>query len=112
MTGRSAKNKGVRLQNYVAQKLYEVFTSLEEGDIKPAIMGESGVDINLSPAAKRVFPFSVECKNVEKLNFWAAYEQAKQNTIKDTEPLLVVKKNHKKPIVVLDFDLFLRLLLK
>ena len=39
-------------------------------------MGDSGEDILLSPAARKLFPFSVECKNQEKLNIWSSLEQA------------------------------------
>lgn len=110
MTPRSAKSKGVRLQNYVKDKIHETFSDFREGDVKTAVMGESGVDIILSPHAKDIFPFSIECKNVEKLNFWKAFEQAEQNAIEGTYPLLIAKKNRKKPVVLLDFDTFLKLL--
>ena len=64
----SKKGKGRRLQNYVRNTLLEAFKSLEEDDVKAAIMGESGEDIKLSPAAKRKIRYSFECKNVERLN--------------------------------------------
>ena len=40
---------------------------------KTAVMGESGEDIKMARAAREKFPFSIECKNVEKLNVWEAY---------------------------------------
>ena len=50
----SAKAKGRKLQDLVRDKLLEKFKNyLEEDDIKSAIMGETGEDIKLSPAAKR-----------------------------------------------------------
>ena len=42
-------------------------------------MGAGGEDLIMARAARQMFPFSVECKNVEKLNVWEAYEQAKAN---------------------------------
>ena len=53
----------------------------------------------------------MECKSVEKLNVWGAYEQAAANSGKH-EPLLVMKKNRKKPLVVLDAEAFMELLRK
>ena len=60
----SKKGKGRRLQNFVKDELLEAFKSLEADDVKTAIMGESGEDIKLSPAAKRKIRYSFECKNV------------------------------------------------
>ena len=60
MKTRSAKSKGRRLQNQVKELLLEAFTELEPDDIRTAIMGETGDDIKLSPAARREIPFSFE----------------------------------------------------
>ena len=61
MKTRSAKNKGKRLQNSVRDILLETFTQLEEDDIKSTTMGESGEDIQLSPAARKLIPYAIEC---------------------------------------------------
>ena len=74
----------------------ESWTDLEEDDVHSTSMGAGGEDVQLSPAARRHFPYSVECKNVEKLNVWNAYEQAEANSGKH-EPLLVMKKNVRSP---------------
>ena len=60
MKTRSAKNKGKRLQNSVRDILLETFTQLEEDDIKSTTMGESGEDIQLSPAARKLIPYAIE----------------------------------------------------
>ena len=62
----SKKGKGRRLQNYVVEKLLFLYSCLEDDDIKSAIMGESGEDIKLSPAARKAIPFSFECNNQER----------------------------------------------
>tara|TARA_Y100001963_G_scaffold140616_1_gene207862 strand:+ start:412 stop:870 length:459 start_codon:yes stop_codon:yes gene_type:complete len=107
--GRSSKAKGRRLQNLVRDKLREKFTSLEEDDIKSAIMGTVGEDIVLSPAARKVIPFSFECKNVERLQFWKTVEQAEGNSNGRT-PVIVVKKNGRKPYIALPLDDWLELI--
>jgi hypothetical protein len=45
---------------------------------------------------------------VEKLNIWDAYEQASANC-GDYEPLVVIKKNGKKPLAVIDAEYFISL---
>ena len=108
MNVRSKKNKGVRLQNYVVKRLIEVF-GFDELDVKPAVMGETGVDIHLSKQALQEFPFSIECKNQERWNVTQFFKQAVDNTLPDTYPLLVVKRNRHEPLAVLRFEDFLEL---
>lgn len=104
----SCKAKGRALQDWMRVKLIEEYDMYEE-DIKTAVMGESGEDIKMARAAREKFPFSIECKNVEKLNVWEAYEQAKENSGK-YEPIVVMKKNRKKPLVVIDAEAFIKLM--
>ena len=110
MTARSSKAKGRRLQNFVRDKLQEVVIKdwkklprLEEDDIKSQTMGMTGEDIVMSPAAKRLIPYSFECKNVEKLNVWSALEQAESNC-EDRMPILVIKRNRSKVYAVVEFE--------
>ena len=109
MKPRSAKNKGKRLQNKIRDLILEKFDSLEPDDVRSITMGDSGEDILLSPAARRMFPFSVECKNQEKLNIWSALEQAEENSGKHT-PLVIFKRNRSKTYAVLEFEELLKLL--
>ncbi len=105
----SAKNKGRVLQQWIRDLILEAFPSLEPDDVRSTSMGAGGEDVQLSPAARRHFPYSVECKNVEKLNVWAAYEQADANS-GNYEPILVMKKNRKKPLIVMDAEAFMKLI--
>ena len=109
MKPRSAKNKGKRLQNKIRDLILEKFDSLEKDDVRSITMGDSGEDILLSPAARRLFPFSVECKNQEKLNIWSALEQAENNSENHT-PLVIFKRNRTKTYAVLEFDKLLELI--
>ena len=109
MKPRSAKNKGKRLQNQVRDLILEKFQQLEEDDVRSTTMGDSGEDVLLSPFARRLFPFSIECKNQEKLNIWSSLEQAENNSGSHT-PLLIFKRNRTKTYVVLEFDKLLELL--
>ena len=108
MKTRSAKNKGKRLQNDVRDLILETFKELEPDDVRSTTMGDSGEDVLLSPAARKLFPFSVECKNQEKLNVWNAYTQCDMNS-KHYEPLVIIKKNNYKSLAVVDLDYFIKL---
>lgn len=113
----SAKAKGRKLQDEVAKRLLkefepnDFFIGLKDGDVKPAIMGEQGCDIKLSPWAKSVLPFDIECKNTEKLNVWQAITQAEANSTEERRiPLVVFKRNRSKIYCVIEFDKLLGLL--
>ena len=105
----SKKGKGRRLQNFVRDKLYEYFPSLRTGDIKSAVMGESGEDIKLSPAAEDLIHFSFECKNQERLNIWESLLQAETNSNNRT-PVVVFKRNRSKTYIAFEFEEFLTLI--
>ena len=108
MKTHSAKQKGRRHQQDVCKKLIEVGHNLEPDDIRSASMGAPGEDILLSPAARKQFPFSFECKNVEKLSIWAAIDQARENA-KNYVPAVVFTKNREVPQIALPFETFLEI---
>ena len=105
MKPQSAKAKGRKLQQWMRDKLIEEL-NIHPEDIKSTSMGAGGEDITMARAARQKFPFSTECKNVEKLNVWDAYDQACANA-GDYEPIVVMKKNNKKPLVVIDAEAFI-----
>lgn len=107
MRTQSAKSKGRRLQQWVRTMLIEILDVHPE-DVESRSMGAGGEDLIMARAAREKFPHSIECKNVEKLNVWDAYEQAVANA-GDYEPIVVMKKNHKKPLVVVDAEYFITL---
>ena len=107
MRPQSAKAKGRRLQQWVRDQLIEQLDVHPE-DIESRSMGAGGEDLIMARAARQKFPHSIECKNVEKLNVWEAYEQAAANS-GDYEPIVVMKKNGKKPLVVVDAEYYIKL---
>lgn len=111
MKSSSAKAKGRRLQDSVCKQLLEHYDGrLEEGDIRPAIMGESGEDIKQSPLARKVLPFSIECKNQEKLSIWSALKQAETNCPDGQFPALAFKRNHSDIYFTMKFNDLLKLI--
>ena len=51
-------------------------------------MGAGGEDLIMARDSRQKFPFSIECKNQEKLNVYDAYDQACANS-GDHEPIPV-----------------------
>jgi hypothetical protein len=106
MKPQSAKQKGRLLQQFVRDAIYAAFPSLEKGDVESTSMGAGGMDVKLSPAAKRLFPFAVECKSKQTINVYKEFEQARANA-NGLIPVLVIKKNRTEPLIVLDFERFM-----
>jgi hypothetical protein len=128
-TTASRKQKGRKLQQYVRDKLKTKYTPLcahclsgtctiddghplinsplKEGDIESRMMSGSGTDIVLSPLAKTIIPYDIECKNTETASVWQWIQQAETNTEKGRIPLIVFKRNHSKVYCIISFDDFL-----
>ena len=107
MKTQSAKAKGRRLQQWIRDQLIEKLEVHPE-DIESRSMGAGGEDLIMARAAREKFPYSVECKNQEKMNVWESYSQATDNS-GDYEPKVVIKRNNHKPLVVVDAEYFVRL---
>jgi len=96
-----------RLQQWFRDLLIEKL-NIHPEDIESRSMGAGGEDLIMARAARHHFPYSIECKNVEKLNVWEAYKQAQENS-KDHEPIVVMKKNNHKALIVVDAEHFVNL---
>ena len=105
MNVKSVKAKGRKLQNFVRDMLRDVFPQLAEDDIKSQTMGMTGEDIVFSPAARKLIPYSFECKNVERLQMWDAIEQCEANAGERT-PAVVFKKNRRSPYIAIPLGAF------
>jgi len=68
--------------------------------------GVNGVDVQFSPAARALVPFSIECKSYASVAAMNWYDQAAKNTPKGSETVLVIKTNRHKPVVVVDAEYF------
>ena len=104
----SAKSKGRRLQKWFTDLLIERL-HLNPEDLESRPMGSQGEDVILGSQSRLEFPYSVECKNQEAVNIWKAYDQADANS-GIYEPLVVIKRNRSKPLVVIDSEHFVDIL--
>ena len=104
MKTQSAKSKGRKLQQWMRNLLIEKL-EIHQEDIESRSMGAGGEDLIMARAARAKFPLSIECKNQEKVNVWEAYKQAEEYS-KSYEPIVVIKRNNSKPLVVIDAEYF------
>lgn len=106
----SAKAKGRRLQQYVRDVLLKAFPSLQQDDVRSTSMGAGGEDIQLSPAARTLIPYQIECKSKEKSQVHTLYQQATEHG--EYEPLLIIKRDRDRTLAVMDFNHFVALLME
>lgn len=104
----SAKAKGRVFQQYVRDVFLRAFTSLERDDIKSTSMGAGGEDLQLSPAARKLIPYQIECKSKAVSQIHTYYAQAKHHG--ENEPLVVVKKDRDIALAIVSLDHFLKLI--
>jgi|TARA_B100001094_G_C18142703_1_gene778834 hypothetical protein len=107
MKTQSAKAKGRRLQQWVRDQLIEKLEVHPE-DVESRSMGAGGEDLIMARAARAKFPYSIECKNQESVNVWKAFEQANENS-GDYQPIVVIKRNKSRPLVLIDAEYFVEL---
>lgn len=105
----SAKAKGRNHQKFIRDRIIAVF-QLEEGDAESRGMGGQGVDIMLSPKARRAFPVSVEAKKTKAVPSRAELKQSQDNAYPNTIGAVVWAPHGSgsdKSVIMFDFEEFL-----
>ncbi|MDD1730487.1 MAG: hypothetical protein LUQ50_15640 [Methanospirillum sp.] len=109
MKSSSCKQKGRRFQQTVAN-IIKAYFDLPDPDAVSTGMGQAGMDIQLSSAAREVFPYAVECKNTETLKIWEALKQAEANAQKEgLTPALFFTRNRSEAYVAIPVKTFMDL---
>lgn len=104
----SAKAKGRKLQQFVAERIRAMHPELTEDDAHSTPMGCGGADVRLSTAAKEVFPFEVECKRAEGWKkLYDVMDQASSHG--ELSSIAVIRSNRREALVVMSWDDFERL---
>jgi len=106
----SAKQKGRKLQQWMRDLLIKKL-DIHPEDLESRSMGSQGEDLIMARAAREKFPLSIECKNQESVNVWKSYEQAAENS-GEYEPVVVIKRNKSKPLVLIDAEYFVSMFKK
>ena len=104
------KQKGRLMQQQLMRLLLAKFPQLEPDDITSRSMGANGSDLLLSPAARKLIPYDFECKSLARFVGHSYIEQAASNCPKNAIPVAVVKANHKKPVVIMYLDEWIKTL--
>jgi hypothetical protein len=73
-------------------------------------MGQTGPDIRISEKVRKLFNFTVECQNSENWTIPKKIKQCQTFMYPGTDWLVIVSKNRGNPIVILDAEVFFRLL--
>ena len=107
---RNSKAKGRLGQQEVRDKLLETFPDLEPDDIKSTVMGDSGEDIQLSPAARKIIPLTIEVKS-RKNNLKTVYDYMEQasNHAKG-EPVVFYRSDRKPWVIMVGMEHYMKLL--
>lgn len=109
-TVKNAKAKGRVGQQQIRDKILETFPELEPDDVKSTTMGDGGEDIQLSPAARKLLPLSIEVKR-RKSGMKTQYDwfdQAKRHG--KGEPVLFFRADRKDWLVVVGLKHYMELL--
>lgn len=110
MKSSSAKSKGRKHQQTVRDEILKRHPSLDDTDVRSTSMGSGGIDIQLSQAARKLVPLSIECKHRASYAFYKDWDQAVANCQPDTVPILVAKANHRPEVVIIELGTFLDIL--
>lgn len=109
-SAKSSKSKGRTGQQEIRDKLLAAFPEFEVGDIKSAIMGEGGADIQLSPAAYKRLPLSIEVKRrkspLKTIHDWLT--QARSHTV--GSPVVFYRADRGEWLTILPTEEYLKLL--
>ena len=107
---KAAKQKGRLGQNEIRDKLLETFPELEPDDIKGCVMGDTGEDIQLSPAARKMLPLSIEVKR-RRTGLQTAYNYMEQASSHNKgEPVVCYRSDRKPWLVMIGLDHYAQLL--
>ena len=110
MKPKSAKAKGRVAAQETADLLYKYAPDLSPGDVLVTSAGSTGEDVLLSPAARELYPFFIECKNTETLSLWAAYKQACEHAKgRAGYPTVFFRRNRSELMVCLSAEHFMKL---
>lgn len=104
----SSKAKGRKLQQWVRDTILYIFPSLTTDDVRSTSMGAGGEDVQLSPAARHLIPYQIECKNKSRSQIHTYYQQAKEHG--DHQPLVIVKMDRAETLAIVEAEHFFKLL--
>lgn len=95
---KAAKAKGAALQKWVRDAILAMHPTLTCDDVRSCPMGSGGVDVQLSEAAKALYPFNVECK-AKANGFTPVYDALAQASRGDGRPPVAYLKHDRRRVI-------------
>ena len=113
----SAKGKGRSFQYNISERISKLLDipydqQDDNCEIHSREMSQQGVDIILRGEARRLFPFSVECKAVTYLDIPSAVEQAEANAGEDQLGMVAFRQTNFEPVVIFSWRTFEKMFVK
>lgn len=96
----------------IRDKLLQAFPQLEPDDIKSTTMGESGEDLQLSPAARKLIPLTIEVKRRKNdlVTVYKWLDQSKLHIKGSAQPVVFYRGDRREWIAILPLDDYINLL--
>lgn len=108
MTPQGARAKGQRLQKWIRDLILATWPELEPDDVRNTASGQTGEDVQLSPAARKKVPYQIEAKNKARSQLHSYWSQAK--THGKHEPMVIVHMDRSDTLVTVEAEHFFKLL--
>jgi len=111
ISNQAAKSKGRKFQQKVRDRIIETYKEygVVADDVKSTAMGQGGEDVQLSPFARGLFNYSIECKKHKSFAIYKPYEQCSTNAPMGAEPIVFIEGDRKKPLAVMDMEHFFKM---
>lgn len=107
MKHRSGKAKGKRFEDEIVKDLRFIF-GCSDDEIRRNPASCVGSDVVIAENVSERAPFSIECKNREKIAIWETIRQAEDNARKEGRlPLIVFKRNRSRKYAVVNWETLL-----
>ena len=97
--GRKAKGRGFVLE--IKEWLHKKFPEFTDHDVIVPATSASGDDLHLSPALRKLFPYSIECKRQEGLGKVYSFMDQASNNAGEYTPIVMCRSNHKEALVII-----------
>ena len=104
---KGARDKGKRLE-YQVRDLFR--RSIDPKCERQVLSGGDAWNKGDIRFSYRHFPFMIECKNQERYNFWAWWDQVKEECSQFDQPVVIFTKNHKDTIACMKVEHWMDLL--
>jgi hypothetical protein len=106
--GRKAKGRSLIVE--IKAWLHTQFPEFSDADIVVPTTSQPGMDLKLSPAIRKLFPYAIEGKRTEALAQDYRFMTQAADNAEGLTPLVIMRGNHKPALVMMYLTDFEKLL--